>query len=91
MEQGEDHISDAELHQARAELQLIQDGEEFPADASFHAVLEVTRSQRATFYRFRATVSLSHLLKTEGNAEEASRMLSELYVWFAEGVATADI
>ena len=36
-------------------------------------------------------MSLSRLLKTEGRAEEAHWVLSELYVWFMEGVATADL
>jgi hypothetical protein len=36
MERGEDHICDTELQGVKRELQLIQDGEEFPAEACFH-------------------------------------------------------
>ena len=36
MERGEDHLCDTELHRAKGELQLIQDGEEFPAEACVH-------------------------------------------------------
>src|SRR6266850_1767473 len=58
MGRGGGHICDEELHQAKGELQLIQDGVESPVEARFHTVLEVTRRQRAKSYEFRAALSL---------------------------------
>jgi predicted ATPase len=39
----------------------------------------------------RASKSLSRLWQRQGKREEARRLLEEIYGWFTEGFATADL
>ena len=45
----------------------------------------------AKSFEQRAVMSLSRLWQQQGKNDEARQMLSEIYSWFTEGFATADL
>jgi len=47
--------------------------------------------QSAKSWELRATVSFSRLLRDANRRDEARPMLAEIYNWFTEGFATADL
>jgi predicted ATPase len=100
-----DHTGDrwreAELYRIRGEL-LLQSGVQEPqsahrnphaeaAEACFWHALWVARGQEAKSLELRATMSLSRLWHCQGKRAEARQLLAEVYGWFTEGFATADL
>lgn len=79
----------AELFRLKGELILRRDEDE--AEACLVQAIEVARSQRAKSLELRASKSLSRLWLRQGKREEARRLLEEIYGWFTEGFATADL
>lgn len=79
----------AELFRLKGELILTRDEDE--AEACLVRAIEVARSQRAKSLELRASKSLSRLWQRQGKREEARRLLEEIYGWFTEGFATADL
>jgi predicted ATPase len=79
----------AELFRLKGELILTRDKDE--AEACLVRAIEVARSQRAKSLELRASKSLSRLWQRQGKREEARRLLEEIYGWFTEGFATADL
>ena len=51
----------------------------------------VATRQGAKVYELRAAVSLSRLLKTQGQTDQAHMLLSQTYSWFTEGFDTTDL
>jgi predicted ATPase len=88
-----DHETEAELHRIRGELLLKQDPvHNLPtAEESFRRAIEVARRQHAKYWELRATVSLSLLLRDSGRADEARRLLADVFGWFTEGFDTPDL
>ena len=64
---------------------------EAEAEACFHKAIEIARRQQAKSLELRAVMSLSRLWQKQGKREEARQMLAEIYGWFTEGFATADL
>ena len=57
----------------------------------FHKAIDIARQQSAKSLELRAVMSLSCLWQKQGKKEEARQMLAEIYGWFTEGFATADL
>src|SRR5262249_9032839 len=70
-----------------------------PANASAEAeaetcllkALEMARHQSAKSLELRAAISLVRLRGQQGQAREAHHLLADIYGWFTEGFATADL
>ena len=60
-------------------------------EACFQKGVKVARQQKAKSWEMRAAMSLSRLWLNQGKKEEARQLLSEIYGWFTEGFATADL
>jgi predicted ATPase len=83
---------EAELHLQHGELLLRQAVPEVPAAAAcFQRALAVARQQQAKSWELRAAMSLSRLWQQQGQREQARQLLAEIYGWFTEGFATADL
>jgi tetratricopeptide (TPR) repeat protein len=61
------------------------------AERCFRDAIEVARRRAEKSLELRATTSLARLLAARGKRDEASRMLSAVYTWFTEGLATRDL
>jgi tetratricopeptide (TPR) repeat protein len=61
------------------------------AAQSFREAIELARRQSAKSWELRATTSLARLLAAQGRRDEARIMLTDIYNWFTEGFATADL
>ena len=79
----------AELFRLKGELILTRDKGE--AEACLIQAIEIARSQKAKSLELRASKSLSRLWLVHGKREDARRLLEEIYGWFTEGFATADL
>jgi predicted ATPase len=89
VEETSERYYEPELHRLRGEL-LLQ-GEEAEAEASFHKAIDVARGQQAKSWELRATASLCRLWREQGRLEEARQRLGDIYGWFAEGFDTLDL
>jgi transcriptional regulator with XRE-family HTH domain/predicted ATPase len=61
------------------------------AEICFRRAIEKSQAQRAKSFELRAVSSYSKLLRLQGKKSEAQEMLSEIYVWFTEGLDTMDL
>jgi predicted ATPase len=61
------------------------------AEAYMRRALEIARRQGAKSLELRAAMSLGRLWQKQGRAEEARRLLEEVYGWFTEGFETRDL
>jgi predicted ATPase len=61
------------------------------AEECFQRAIEIARQQSAKSLELRAVMSLTRLLQEQGKKGEARRLLAEIYGWFTEGFATADL
>ena len=83
---------EAELRRLKGELLLLGNPDAAPlATRSFREAIEVARRQSAKSWELRATTSLARLLASQGRRDEARTMLTDIYNWFTEGFATADL
>ena len=82
----------AEILRINGEVMLMRDAAPTSdAEACFRAAVEVARAQEAKWWELRATVSLARLLRDTDRRAEARTMLADIYNWFTEGFATADL
>jgi DNA-binding SARP family transcriptional activator len=89
---GDDLTFEAEIHRTFGALHLgLRHPRPDEAERCFRHAIEVARGQEAKSFELRAATSLARLLQTQGRAEEARPMLSEIYGWFTEGFDTADL
>jgi predicted ATPase len=61
------------------------------AEACFHQAVEIARRQGAISLELRAVMSLARLWQKQGKGTAARQMLADIYGWFTEGLATADL
>ena len=61
------------------------------AEECFYQALTVARDQQAKFLALRAAMSLSRLWRQQDKRVEVYQLLAEVYGWFTEGFATADL
>ena len=83
----------AEIHRLKGELLLQEDTRHTMLDAErcFLQALDIARRQQAKALELRVTMSLSRLWQQSGKHAEARQQLGEIYGWFTEGFATADL
>jgi predicted ATPase len=87
-----DRCWEAETHRLRGELLWRKSASNrVEAETCFERATEIARQQGARWFELRATVSLARLLTTQGCRDKARAMVSEIYSWFTEGFATADL
>jgi predicted ATPase len=81
-----------EVHRCRGEL-LLRQGDEhaYAAETCFRSAVELSRHGGCRSLELRAATSLSGLLAQLGRREEARHILNDVYGWFTEGFATADL
>jgi class 3 adenylate cyclase/tetratricopeptide (TPR) repeat protein len=85
-------LAEAELHRLKGELLMIKDaGNVTQAEQCLRTAIDVARRQGAKLFELRATVSLARLLRDSNGGDEARKLLTEIYGWFAEGFDTADL
>lgn len=82
---------DAELHRLRGELMLARGLDDYDVEAALLRSLQVARAQEARSLELRAAMSLAKLWSAENRAEDARRLLAEVYGWFTEGFDTPDL
>jgi predicted ATPase len=84
--------AEAELHLIKGEL-LLRQAVSSPQEAEicFNQALVVARGQSGKSLELRAAMSLSRLWQRHGKRKEARQLLGEIYGWFTEGFATADL
>jgi predicted ATPase len=83
---------EAELRRLQGELLLKQAVPDHPqAETCFHGALDFARSQQAKSLELRTAMSLSRLWQQQSRAEDARRLLAEIYGWFTEGFDTPDL
>ncbi|MDI1430142.1 TOMM system kinase/cyclase fusion protein [Polyangium sorediatum] len=82
----------AELHRLLGTYLLAQgNGAMGEAEHHFRKAMDVACGQGARMPELRATMALSRILRTQGQNDEARRMLEEVYGWFTEGFENADL
>ncbi|HET8579087.1 MAG TPA: sigma 54-interacting transcriptional regulator [Methylomirabilota bacterium] len=83
----------SEFHRLKGALLLARSSSDHEAaETCFRQALEVARAQDARAWELRAATSLGQLLARHDRADDARRMLGEIYNWFGEGrVDTADL
>ena len=90
-EQGERSAYWADVQFTLGEL-LMQSGTgSSEAERWIRQAIENARRQELKSWELRATLSLARLLRKQGRADEARKMLAEIYGWFTEGFDTADL
>jgi predicted ATPase len=60
-------------------------------EAALRQALTLAQQQGGKLWELRAAVSLSRLLASQGQGDEARRVLRAVYAWFSEGSDTADL
>jgi predicted ATPase len=93
VDQNGERFWEAELYRRKGEL-LLQSGvwgAEQGAEVCLQQALAVARRQQAKALELRAALSLSRLWQQQGKRAEVYPLLAEVYGWFTEGFATADL
>ncbi len=88
-----ERFCEAELHRLKGELQsaIRNPHLEAEAEACFVKAIDMARCQSAKSWELRAVMSLSRLWQRQGKKKKARKLLAEIYGWFTEGFATADL
>jgi predicted ATPase len=86
-----ERVYEAELYRLKGELLQKQATAMGAVEECFRQAVSVARQQSAKSLELRAVMSLSRLLKAQGQTTEARQMLTEIYAWFTEGFDTADL
>jgi class 3 adenylate cyclase/predicted ATPase len=83
----------AELHRERAELLLLEWGQDADgrADIELRAAIEIAVEQRAKLPELRASVARARLLVARGKPRQARELLAPIHDWFTEGFDTRDL
>jgi predicted ATPase len=90
--QTEERYYEAEMNRLRGELLLKRGNtEQGAAEDCFREAIDIAKKQGAKSWELRATTSLARLLANQGKRDQARAMLAEIYGWFTEGFATADL
>ena len=82
---------DAELHRLRGELLLARGSDNEEVDLALLRANEIAEAQQAKSLELRAAMSLARHWRNHGRAEDAQRLLSDVYAWFTEGFETSDL
>ena len=83
---------EAELYRLKGALLLQLPRPDVPqAETCVRQTLEVARGQQAKTLELRAALTLSRLWQQQGKRDQAQQLLTEVYSWFTEGLATPDL
>jgi predicted ATPase len=82
---------EAELHRLKGELLHLQGAGKDTVESCFQDALAIARRQEAKSLELRAAMSLARLWQRQGKQSTAHQLLAEIYDWFTEGFATADL
>jgi len=84
---------EAEIWRIKGELLLkaAASNSQAEAESCYHRAIEIARQQSAKSWELRTAISLARLWQQQGKRAEARQMLAEIYGWFTEGFATADL
>ncbi len=88
-----EHFYEPEIWRVKG-LLLLQDkaiNSEAEAESSYQKAIAISQQQNAKSLELRAATSLARLWQRQGKTAEALDMLGEIYNWFTEGFATADL
>jgi predicted ATPase len=92
IERTGERFYEAEVYRTRAELLLaLASSNASQAEQSVRTAIEISRKQHAKSWELKATTSLARLLRDTNRRDQAPAMLAEIYGWFTEGFATADL
>ena len=93
VEKNHESWCNAMLELERGELLLLDAPKEAggEADAAFKHAIDIASQQGAKMLELRATVARARLCAKQGERQKAFDMLSPIYSWFAEGLATPDL
>jgi predicted ATPase len=72
-------------------LLLLPHPDVHQAEGCFQQALTIARHQGAKMPELRAALCLSRLWQQQGKGAEAHQLLAQVYGWFTEGFATADL
>ncbi|UCD68828.1 MAG: AAA family ATPase [Betaproteobacteria bacterium] len=89
---NDEHYFEPELYRIKGEM-LLHNGQAQPdaAKESLFEAIRVSRQLEAKSLELRAATSLANVLKVEGKRQEAHALVSPVYDWFTEGLATKDL
>jgi len=97
VERGGERYYEAEIHRLKGVL-LLKKAEtddrammEKEAEDLFRRSLAVARRQSARSLELRTATNLARLLRSQGKAGEAKKLLEDIYGWFTEGFDTPDL
>lgn len=85
-----EHWWDSELHRLRSELLLARGSSDDETETGLLQALEIARMRQAKSLELRAAISLAQLWRRR-RADDALRLLGEVYAWFTEGFDTPDL
>ena len=84
-------VYEAELWRVRGELRLLQASGAGDAEELLGRAVDIACRQGARWLELRALVRMPRLRQRQGRANKTRHRLAELYSWFTEGLATADV
>ena len=91
VEQHGERVHEAELYRLKGELLLLSGDNDTAAHTCFQQALHIARQQQAKSLELRTAMSLGQLWQQQGKRDAARQLLAEVYGWFTEGFATADL
>ena len=80
----------AELYRVKGEL-LWRQADLTAAEEAFEHAIDIARHQKAKSVELRAVAALYRMKRQQQDAAEARQRLQDVYVWFTEGLDTADL
>jgi predicted ATPase len=80
----------AEVLRIRGRLLSLK-GDPARAERAYIASLDWARTQQAKSWELRTSTSYARLMRAQGRASEAYKVLAPVYGWFTEGFATRDL
>jgi predicted ATPase len=88
----EERLDEVGRYRLKGELLLmLPQPDTRQAERCFWQALTIARRQRARSSELRTALLLSRLWQRQGKRAEARQLLAEIYHWFTEGFASADL
>jgi tetratricopeptide (TPR) repeat protein len=91
VEETGERFFEAELHRLRGEFLWQRGSDPAQVEVCYGQALAIARRQEAKSLELRAVMSLARLWQRQRRAQEAQTLLSGVFGWFSEGLATADL
>jgi len=93
IEHNGERFYEAEIWRIKGELLLkaAASNAQAEAESCYCRAIDIARQQSAKSWELRAATSLARLWQQQGKIAEARQHLEQVYDWFTEGFATADL